>query len=68
MAVFPELLRRREEGEGARRRPIWDAASGQRTPCGRWPGMTSCWVNGEESVTVRRESGFQPCLCRECAL
>ncbi|XP_032351342.1 transcription elongation factor A protein 3 isoform X3 [Camelus ferus] len=35
-AVFPELLQRMEKGGGGR--PAWDAASGQRTHCGRWLG------------------------------
>lgn len=55
-----------EEGDGGGR-PVWDAASGQRTHCGPWPGATSCWVS-VESITVSGGVWLPACLCREFAL
>ncbi|KAJ1065442.1 hypothetical protein K5549_016238, partial [Capra hircus] len=43
--IEDHILELCQEGGGGGRRPVWDAASGQRTPCGRWPGVTSCRRN-----------------------
>lgn len=57
------------DGEGRRR---WEACLGCSiwTENSLWSVARGNFLLGEwrESITIRRGSGFQPCLCREFAL